>query len=227
MTDYAYTETLSKEQWAWEFLRRNPEYQRDYITFIHRWRGLEEHYGKPPNRDIQCWQNDLRSHANEWTSEMILLEEFPDSDENNASAETVQIENWMGAKWGYSSFPLDPEIQSPNTPNDLDWREQEIDLDDIRFDAQDTDPIAQVNFDLRYSLKDQLEAAHKDLMTLTSQLQRLGKVKLVASDHHQEWLQKLKLLDDPESFKQSTEKQQLAAREMCQSAYRKILLMRG
>jgi len=85
---------------------------------------------------------------------MTLLEEFPDSGEDNALQETVQIENWKVAKCGYSSFPLDPAIHSPNFPNDVDWREQKIDLDDIRFDAQDTDPIAQVNFDLLYSLKD-------------------------------------------------------------------------
>lgn len=227
MTDYAFTENLSKEQWAWEFLRRNSEYQRDYKIFIHRWRTLEEDYGKSPDRDIQRWQNDLRSLANEWDSEMTLLEEFPDSEEDNSSQETVQIENWMSAKWGFSSFPFNPEVHSPNVPDDLDWREQKIDLDDIRFDAQDTDPIAQVNFDLRYSLQDQLEAAHKDLIELTGQLQRLGKVKLVASDHHQEWLQQLKLLDDVELFKKSSEQQQLVAREMCQSGYRKILLMRG
>lgn len=28
--DYAFTASLSLEQWAWEFLRRNPQYQRDY-----------------------------------------------------------------------------------------------------------------------------------------------------------------------------------------------------
>ena len=239
MTDYSYTEKLNKEQWAWEFLRRNSEYQRDYKTFIHRWRGLEEDYAKSSSssnfdikgelhdRDAKRWKNDLRSHANEWQAEMTLLEEFPDSDEDNASQDTVQIEDWMAAKWGYSSFPLDPEFKSPNFPDDLNWQEQTIDLDDIRFDAQTTDPVAQVNFDLRYSLQDQLDAAHKDLITLTSQLQRLGKVKLVASDHYSEWLQQLKILDDPELLKQSSEEQQLAAHRMCQTGYRKILLMRG
>ena len=63
MNDYAYTENLSKERWAWEFLRRNPEYQRDYISFIHRWNSLELDYGKVPNQDKQGWQNDLRSLA--------------------------------------------------------------------------------------------------------------------------------------------------------------------
>ena len=56
---------------------------------------------------------------------------------------------------------------------------------------------------------------------------RLGKVKLVAADHYQEWLQQLKLLDDKALFKQSSKEQQQAATEMCESDYLKILLMRG
>lgn len=227
MIDYAYTENLSKERWAWEFLRRNPEYQRDYKSFTHRWNSLELDYGKVPNQDKQGWKNDLRSLANEWNVELKQLEEFPDRDNANSSQETVLIEDWMGSKWGFKSFPLNPSNKSPKIPEELDWREQSIDMDDIRFDAQDNAPIAQINFDLRYSLIDQLDAAHKDLINLTSQLQRLGKVKLVASDHYEEWLEQLKLLDDPELFKQSTQEQQMSANEMTISGYRKILLMRG
>jgi len=227
MKDYAYTERLNKEQWAWEFLRRNPEYQRDYKVFIHRWNSLEADYGKAPNQDKKRWDNDLRSLANEWNAEMTLLESLPDKEESNASQETVSIESWMGAKWGLSTFPLDPSIDSPHIPDDLHWRDQQIDMGDIHFDAQDHAPIVQLNFDLRYSLKDQFEAAHKDLIKLTSQLQRLGKVKLVASDHYQEWLEQLKLLDDQELFVASPLSDQLAANEMCRIAYKKILLMRG
>lgn len=227
MSEYTYTKNLSKEQWAWEFMRRNPEYQRDYVTFIHRWQALENDYGTGSERNLAGWTSDLRSLVNEWNPKMTLLEEFPDNSGNNASEETLQIDRWMQKKWGFNSFPLNPELNSPKIPDQLFWHEPEIDLDDIRFDAKTTDPIAQVNFDLRYSLRDQLEAAHKDLIKLSSQLQRLGKVKLVAADHHQQWIEQLKILDDADLFNQSTEVQQLAAREMCQTGYRKILLMRG
>lgn len=30
--DYAYTQGLTKQEWAWEFLRRNTDYHRNYIT---------------------------------------------------------------------------------------------------------------------------------------------------------------------------------------------------
>ncbi len=227
MTDYNYTKKHNKEQWAWEFLRRNPEYQRDYKQFIHRWHTLEGLFGKGEDCDLQAWQNDIRALANEWDNELTLLEELPGAASDNTTQEPVQIDLWMQQKWGFNCFPIDPEDQSSETFDKIQWHEQKIDLDDIRFDAQTTDPIAQVNFDLRYSLQDQLEAAHKDLISLTGQLQRLGKVRLVAADHYDEWLEQIKLLDDEVLLNQSSEKIQNAAREMCLSGYRKILLMRG
>lgn len=227
VTDYNYTKKHDKEQWAWEFLRRNPEYQSDYKSFIHRWNTLENVYGKDADRDVEAWQSDLRSLANDWDSKMTLLEEHPGAGGDNSFQEPVQIEQWMKLKWGLDCFPIDPENDSLDAFAEIQWSEQKIDLDDIRFDAQTTDPIAQINFDLRYSLQDQLDAAHKDLISLTSQLQRLGKVKLVASDHYQEWLSQIILLDDSELFEKSSEEQQLAAVEMYKTGYRKVLLMRG
>jgi len=53
---YAYCATLTRDQWAWEFLRRNPEYRSDYQQFIAIWRALEADYGEPPNRDFQRWK---------------------------------------------------------------------------------------------------------------------------------------------------------------------------
>jgi len=49
--NYSYTESLSVEQWAWEFLRRNRGYQQD-------WQSLEARYGEPPERDLQRWKRD-------------------------------------------------------------------------------------------------------------------------------------------------------------------------
>ncbi len=52
---------LDIAQWAWEFLRRNPEYQADYREFISTWRALEAVYGAAPQRDFQRWQRDPRA----------------------------------------------------------------------------------------------------------------------------------------------------------------------
>lgn len=254
VTDYSYTTTHDKEQWAWEFLRRNPEYQRDYNDFIHRWHDLEDSYGKADEHDEdarEAWRIDIRSLANEWDNKLTLLEELPGGATDNNTQEPIPIEQWMSQKWGLDCFPLDPHDRSPELFAQVKWHEQKIDLDEIRFDARTTDPIAQVNFDLRYSLQDQLDAAHKDLITLTAQLQRLGKVKLVAADHYADWLEQIKYLDDNAAtaeqddvnvsasiqVQQTTQaqeatlstkaKQLQAVQEMCRTGYRKILLMRG
>ena len=42
---YARCAGLTRDQWAWEFLRRNPDYRRDYRAFIAIWRALEADYG--------------------------------------------------------------------------------------------------------------------------------------------------------------------------------------
>ncbi len=34
--DYAYTRSLTRHQWAWEFLRRNPEYRKDWNSLQER-----------------------------------------------------------------------------------------------------------------------------------------------------------------------------------------------
>jgi hypothetical protein len=31
--DYAFTADLTRHQWAWEFLRRNPDYRRQWAAF--------------------------------------------------------------------------------------------------------------------------------------------------------------------------------------------------
>ena len=102
---YAYTGTLSASQWAWEFLRRNPEYCDDYAWFIRNWNILEQAYGKPPHRDFPAWKADPRASR------------------INALGESLLIECWMGEKWGFYKFPLDPARPAPIPATELLWRE--------------------------------------------------------------------------------------------------------
>ena len=60
--DYAFTQTLTAGQWAWEFLRRNPEYRAQWQAFITTWRALESVYGKPAQRDINAWAKQLKKN---------------------------------------------------------------------------------------------------------------------------------------------------------------------
>ena len=49
---YDHCAALTRDQWAWEFLRRNPHYQADYRQFIMLWHALEADYGTLPHREL-------------------------------------------------------------------------------------------------------------------------------------------------------------------------------
>ena len=47
--DYQFTQEIKLDLWAWEFLRRNPEYIKDWHWFDQTWQALEKDYGSPPH----------------------------------------------------------------------------------------------------------------------------------------------------------------------------------
>ena len=114
--DYAFTDILNAGQWAWEFLRRNVEYQRDWQWFIATWRSLEARYGKAPSRDFQRWKKDPDAYK--------IVDDA--SGECRVDQDKVLIECWMGAKWGFYKFPLDPDTDQPVIGEQLSWREQPV-----------------------------------------------------------------------------------------------------
>lgn len=50
LTQYPDPETTSMKQWAWEFLRRNPEYQKDYVESVEAMRTSKA--SDPPERQL-------------------------------------------------------------------------------------------------------------------------------------------------------------------------------
>lgn len=55
VTAYAYTKDLTREGWAWEFLRRNPAFRKDLASRSGeggRHKGSEE---VPTRRDLKRW----------------------------------------------------------------------------------------------------------------------------------------------------------------------------
>lgn len=109
---YAYCDTLTRDQWAWEFLRRNPDYRRDYLAFITIWRALEAAYGAPPNRDFSRWKRDPRAYGPLPGNAELAT---PSGEQCTVDDERVLLECWMGAKWGFYKFPLDPARVAPAT----------------------------------------------------------------------------------------------------------------
>jgi len=194
MTDspYAYCASLTRDQWAWEFLRRNRHYQSDYARFITIWHALETDYGAPPHRDFARWKQDPRAYG--------PLDSAP-SDAPHTAPETlcsddedgrVLIECWMGAKWGFHKFPLDPRRPMPPSPAELSWRpsaapETRPENDTYRLD---------IAFDLSLPLPPQLEAAKFRLISRTAQLRRAGcPAPLTVPAQAARWTHMLRLLD--------------------------------
>ena len=184
---YAYCATLTRDQWAWEFLRRNPDYRRDYRAFIAIWRALEADYGAPPHRDFSSWKRDPRAYGPLPGDAEVAA---PEGELCKVDDERVLLECWMGAKWGFYKFPLDSERIAPG-PDELSWRPPP--QSDRKIEAPYHVDIA---FDLSLPLPPQLEAAKFRLVSRAAELRRQGYTapKTVA-EQRERWTTMLRLLD--------------------------------
>lgn len=216
---YAHCAGLTRDQWVWEFLRRNPDYQRDYQAFIAIWSALEADYGAPPHRDFSRWKQDPRAYG-----------PLPGDAELAASGgelctvddDRVLLECWMGAKWGFHKFPLDPTRTAP-APDELSWRPP----------SQPDTPVEapyrlDLTFDLSLPLPPQLEAAKFRLVSRAAELRRQGFAapKTVANQRAR-WTQMLRLLDGDEAADANTAALLNEARGLVSSGYREMLRLAG
>lgn len=181
-------EQLDIGQWAWEFLRRNPEYQSDYREFMALWQALEADYGAPPHRDFQRWKNDPRASRPAWDPGQITGAACA------ADAEDAQlIECWMGAKWGFYQFPQDPALPAWALESPINWRP----APGFRFDreAQSASDV-QLCFDLALPLPAQLEAARTALIGRQAALKRQGQaIPHTLENRRAHWTRLLQALD--------------------------------
>jgi len=226
--DYAFTSALSPAEWAWEFLRRNPDYQRQWREFWQTWRALEAAYGSPPHRDFTAWKQDPRA----W----IAAADCPDGD-CRVYRDKVLIECALGARWGFYKFPPDPEEDDVVGRGLLVWRESELhreplDAEDREYLGEDPEKIA-LGFDLALPLRGQLERAKRLLQLL--QRQR-GLQPRRAARYRERWTRYLRLLDAEATGAAPSELAVLcgpeplepnlaAARELAAGGYRRILLL--
>ncbi|MDH5632137.1 MAG: DUF2285 domain-containing protein [Gammaproteobacteria bacterium] len=189
---YRYTGTLSADQWAWEFLRRNTEYRQDWQWFEPLWLQLEADYGKPPHRDMARWKQDARA----WRSEaelhgcQAICEKRGDD---------LLIECWMGTKWGFFKFPLDPGRDALDVADSLTWRAITGSVDVLTAEDRpdlDSELSATLTFDLSLPLKDQLEDAKRFLVASQRKLRKAGKLDATTiSGSRDRWQQALRVLD--------------------------------
>ncbi len=181
-------DTLTRDQWAWEFLRRNPQYRSDYRRFIEIWHALEAAYGAPPKRDFQRWKQDPRAYGPlpgdgelpAPTGELCVVED-----------DRVLLECWMGAKWGFYKFPLDPARTAPAS-DELSWRPPPS-----AAPRPPGDPLrADIAFDLALPLPPQLEAAKFRLVGRAAELHRAGvAAPMTLANQRTRWHAMLRVLD--------------------------------
>lgn len=207
---------LTRDQWAWEFLRRNPDYQRDYQAFIAIWHALEADYGAPPNRDFARWKRDPRAYGPLPGDAELAA---PQGEQCTVDDERVLLECWMGAKWGFYKFPLNPARTAPG-PEELSWRPPppiEVPVDaPWRLD---------LTFNLSLPLPPQLEAAKFRLLSRAAELRRQGLAapKTIANQRAR-WATMLNLLDGAVSPDQDKSGLLIEAQRLVMGGYCEILM---
>jgi hypothetical protein len=194
--DYAFTADLTRHQWAWAFLRRNPDYRREWAAFAATWRDLEAAYGSPPNRDFPAWRQDRRA----W----VRASECPER-ECRVDQDKVLIECALGARFGFHKFPPDPADDDPVGAGRLTWRETPPDT--VRDLGQGdlaglgagfgSDPsLVALAFDLSRPLQGQVEQAKRYLQIVQRRRVREGAVTLrTVAGLRAQWACALRLLD--------------------------------
>jgi hypothetical protein len=213
--EYDHCARLTRDQWAWEFLRRNPGYRRDYAAFIAIWRALEADYGAPPNRDFSKWKQDPRAYG-PLPGDVDLA--APEGELCKVDDERVLLECWMGAKWGFHKFPLDPERVAPGL-DELSWRPPP--QPDSAVEAPYRVDVA---FDLSLPLPPQLEAAKFRLVSRAAELRRQGlAAPKSVTKQRERWTAMLRLLDGEERAMGENAALLSEAQAMADCGYRNIL----
>jgi len=185
---YAFTEGLNREQWSWEFLRRNPDYQREWRAFCKTWLALEADYGRAPNRDFCQWKLDPRA----W----VPAEACPEGD-CRIDGDRVLIECAMGARWGFYKYPPDPADDDPVGSQRLVWRE----VPRATLLLEEGGPCpgrmqVTVCFDLSLPLREQIEQAKRTLQIEQRRRVKRGEVRLrTVRALGPRWRRYLRLLD--------------------------------
>ena len=165
--DYAFTEGLERAGWAWEFLRRNPEYKSEF-------------------KALQDGRSEIRKATPHLRKGADVVEYGPD---------VISAEEALGMKWGMERA-IDPTgDQLPSFfsiyPKDLDWAEAQgffaADEDDGPVVA--TPPFVILAFDLSGDIEAQVERAHRILIS-RAEPQQLSKRRI-----RSEWTNYLRLLD--------------------------------
>lgn len=210
--DYNYLKRLSKKGWAWEILRRNPNYKKDYARYIKKEEALTAKYKDTvgSKKDNLSWLSDafifdppLLPHENlqKWVLRV------------NEKGKRYSLSEWHAKKWNlYRMYNPDsiysrkirfiikksPWFLKTNRDVERDIKYIKTESDDLADDPELDISLEQavVVFDLTYSLDAQLKSVSRVLKKRRESLSVPERRKLHAAKRSKvTWTRYIRLLD--------------------------------
>lgn len=91
--DYKYTEGIELAAWAWEFLRRDKDYQADYMVYKTKAQDLEQQYGDwKKEKDALCY---VPEQLDGETKQKWMVR----AADMGITSERIRLDHLMGRKW--------------------------------------------------------------------------------------------------------------------------------
>ncbi len=208
--DYAFTEDLTPEGWAWEFLLRNRCYQTDFETVQKILGDFSDKYGseranwpkEQPAFEFTPPREDGES-IKAWRARCVLGSGDP--------PRIIPVDQWYGQKWGLRGRIGDPSLlwtagvvfvppsdyaQLIVKVDDLEGLIDEVETVDGEGLNVFSDRVGVVVFDMRYPLPKQLKLARERLKRHQGDLVAEGGVEVEATKmHRKKWTRYLRALD--------------------------------
>lgn len=191
--EYAIGENVSVEQWAWEFLRRNPKYQVDWKDYVERCMAHCRISKSASELSTADWMN-IQMEC-EWGDGLAVFSPEIETDESieswrmrhGSAAMRISLSRWLGNKWnltkiadpatdmGYWHFAPQPSVSYKVARNGvpIDWGYHGIQEPPVEHLACE----AKIIFDLNLPIDSQIEHVRDHLFRIQQSLRVLGELK--------------------------------------------------
>lgn len=185
--DYEYCLSNTYEQWAWEFIRRNPEYQQEWEKELATW----------PQRLVENphLQNQLKREENR-TPCTPRFSVSPDHEDFGLQP-SRQRNKWRLGYYYNPSLPRPPSLHFMESEFYIHFLKPENYTDEMMVEVKDF--VQSVSFDLRFPLNPQLEEAKAVMKKRQSALKNEGVLSdrnpSLRTDQELGWINYLRLLD--------------------------------
>lgn len=205
--DYSFTETLTPEGWAWEFLRRNPDYRQDYQEVNESLLNIEQEHGQLdrlstnqlaeiPGACIFQPERDEQETLAEWNRRCIR---------EGIQPKIYSVSVWRARQWGINGRMLDPNTEETLAPKfiiiprhpRLVFYDECPDYFAVNSEGHEPNyPLVLAAFDLTLDLKKQTDEIRSSLSSIKKELKKIDKSMFPSYSHQTgRWLNYLRILD--------------------------------